>query len=160
MPQGTVGALLDSIQTLFSSKKRTTRVEQLRYVRGEPLVVEKSVLIIPVEEVTQDPELLSPFQSIRNRALVEDMGEVERHPLRLVMEALDNLRAEKLHPTLFVTQYASDVVQWSGHRDLAHTLGMGMYEDLLCPENSLFVAGSSSGDMTWDVEKAIMIRMG
>jgi len=158
LPRHTVPALLEVLEGVFRSEDKPSRV---LYTRGEPLLVERNVL---VPEEGED-FFLTPYEMVRQHADLEIWPESggDRSPVLNVLHAVQSLR-NNTDLTFLVCSSRRGLDGWiaNGASDpivIGKTLGVSVLEDPDCPPGCVFICGSRRSSMIRDVEYSIMVRM-
>ena len=151
LPRATVRALLDAITAAFRSEHR---VVSLVYRRGDPLVVER---MVPSSEVQDLPDLMTPFQLVRQYADVEEISGGD--PLSVVATACQRISDKKATVSSLVCGSRREVQKWAEPYRLEDIFRLPLLEDPESPEGMLLICGSQTGDAMVDVDTAFFVQM-
>lgn len=151
LEKSTVGCLLDTLRTVFSSKNKPIRVV---YAKDEPLTVDRRVRKEMVGE-----SMVSAYQMVRQHSdisIIEDVSD----PVMCLCKAAQDLHNSGSKTICIVANNKFDVYKWF-HKALRPEgiLGVGIVEDSDCPEDCVFICSSKTGTMVRDIEKSVLIRM-
>lgn len=146
IPRQTVQGLLEVVELVL--RKRPSP-QKIVYVKGEGLYVERMV-----SKEFSEESLVTPYQVIRQHSEIT-MGNRTQSIYKDLLSANVSLSERGCKTTCLVV---FDKFSLPQSLDLSKALQVPLVEDSDCPENCIFVCGSSIDDNIDNIEHSILLR--
>jgi hypothetical protein len=155
LPTKTVTGLLETVGALMAAKDKPTRI---LYQRGEDLYVEVPEFVEPADI---GAGLVTPYQMVRQHCDVTIMHAEylpTQDPLRAFCELILELRKTARLFTAVVVPSLGTLRKWLPI-DISQVFGVPILVDADTPAETIFLCGSTHGDMIKDFECAVAVQL-
>lgn len=150
--RNTVEGLIDTIKEVFSDKDR--KPVRLVYNKNEPLIVDRRIR----KELAGD-SMVTAYQMVRQHSDIE-IVETSADPVRTLAKAAQSLSQKLAKTVCIVVNNKFTAYAWfDSELRPERMLNTIIIEDPECPDDCLFLCGSTTGMSVKDIEFSILLRM-
>lgn len=150
--RNTVEGLIDTIKEVFSDKDR--KPVRLVYNKNEPLIVDRRIR----KELAGD-SMVTAYQMVRQHSDIE-IVETVADPVRTLAKAAQALSQKVAKTVCIVVNNKFTAYAWfDSELRPERMLNTSIIEDPECPDDCLFLCGSTTGVSVKDIEFSILLRM-
>ena len=150
--RNTVEGLIDTIKEVFADKD--SKPVRLVYNKNEPLIVDRRI-----RKELAGATMLTSYQMVRQHSEIDIIDSVE-DPVRTLAKAAQSLSQKRAKTICIVVNNKFTAYAWfDSELRPEKMLNTAIVEDPECPEDCLFLCGSSSGFSVKDIEYSVLLRM-
>ncbi len=150
--RNTVEGLIDTIKEVFADKDR--KPVRFVYNKNEPLVVDRRI-----RKELAGGSMLTAYQMVRQHSDIDIVDSVD-DSVRTLARAAQSLSQKRAKTVCIVVNNRFTAYAWfDSELRPEKMLNTEIIEDPECPEDCMFLCGSSTGVSVKDIEFSVLLRM-